>query len=286
LYWDYLFAGEEVSVELTIADPKFFDGYGTDLDVTIYDSMGNIMFVGWEAYNAWEDPHLAEYFGFVIPEDGLYYLEVYGWNVQPEGVEYTLIVEWGDLPDPTTAPPCGVSRGSLVAFSHSAWNGKMHATPKSALNRWMASYSHAMINDWTILYPDEGYRAPSGVFCTEDHLAVGGLYFVRYIPPFTPEVARDLVENTEYYRFLRRVGSDTWIPLSSLTEVYSGPVKPDHDHGILFRYSKLLQVGFFKPGELAEKLGGPGHFEYNTTICQYGETVYTQAGTFWLLPPP
>jgi hypothetical protein len=173
-----------------------------------------------------------------------------------------------------------------VSFAHSAWNGKIHNNYQSATNQFAKSYYLAMINDFTVLFPGDGYRPPTGTFCTEDHLAVGGLYFTRYIPPYTPEEARDIVENTDYYRFIRRVGTTTWIPLSSLTQVVSGPVKPDHFRGNLFRYSKLMECGFFKPGELAEKLGGPGHFEYNTTAYQYGEFWFDQVGTFWLLPPP
>jgi hypothetical protein len=298
-----LLEGDEVIVELTIADPEVFDGYATDLDITIYTltSWPDPVFYAWYPHGAWEDPHIAEHFGFEVPVTDTYYLQVYGWFVQEGGVEYTLTVEWGDLPDPTTARPTGVTRGNLMAFARSARAAKDHASWKSAIQQGGLSggYFHSRINFFTVIHPDGYERPPTGTFCTEDHLAVGGLYMPAFVDPFgpwTPEEARYIVENNDIHIFLRLAEEDTWIPLSDLTKVTDGPPKPDHIDGMLWRYSRLLDVGFFRPGELAEKLGDTGLVEFRSETWWYGDAFYDYPegptklsefeGCFWLLPPP
>jgi hypothetical protein len=285
-YSGYLEEGQQAIVELTLTDPYDYEPFGIDPDVYVYSPDWSYQWMSAGPYDP-DNPNPAELMGFEAPMDGWYHLYIHGWWIPPEGAEYTLTVEYGYDVISWTVEPCGVKMGALRSFAHCAWNAKAHANEKSAIyDGWYPTYAKAVINEFTTTTPDMYYRPPSATFSTEDNLAVGGLYFAAYTDEYTPEEARDLVANTYYKRFLRRMGSDTWIPLEDLTKVTTGPVKPDYDHGVLFRYSRLCEIGYFHPGELAEKLGGHGEFEYRSEIYRYGSFLFETYRTFWLLPPP
>jgi hypothetical protein len=291
-YWDYwmvfIAADEEVLVTVEVADPTPWPPWGPDIDLWMFSPFWDYDFLGLHPYGFFGDPSIAEQVTFKAPEDGWYHIFIQGWWIPPEGSDYTVTVESTSIS--YTAEPVGVSRGALVSFAHNAWNGKMHASMNAAMWGCWFNYPEVCINEATVSgHPY--YLPPSATFCSEDHLAVGGRYMAAEIDEVTtPEEAKFEIENIHWIHYLRLEGSEDWLALADLTNAAEGPVKPDHDQGVLFRYSKLLEVGFFRPGELAEKLGGTGLVAYKSEWWWTGgpepELENTFIGYFWLLPPP
>jgi hypothetical protein len=292
MYTEYLYAGQQVIVKLTLTDPWLYPPYGIDPD--LYVTGPGLFVFSAGPYNP-HNPNPAEHLAFTVPNDGFYTIWIYGWWIPPEGAEYTLTAEWGYNIIPWTVEPMGSTRGEVVSFAHSPRVAKINSNYHSAISKCWYRYNRIIINIFTVLTPEyAAYLPPIGAFSTEDHLAVGGTYYVALVGPDdnTPEEAKYIVENQHYISYLRLAGDTEWIPLSKLTKVTEGPPKPDHDPpGVLYRYSRLLEVGFFRPGELEEALGDTGLVEYRLERWWHGgpEPPYMYSdfeGWFWLLPPP
>ncbi|MFW9809233.1 MAG: hypothetical protein ACFFE6_07615 [Candidatus Thorarchaeota archaeon] len=235
--WFYLYEGQEVEVILTP------DGV-CDLDLYV-DSQYE-----WDIAYA-ETPAGEETVYFIAPYDAYYNLYVYGWWVPGESVDFTITVRAGDdvfpeFPairitptDNTYGNIKGWTKSHTIAINRASWN--------SAIKVWPTAYENNIV--WLFLPPPA--QRPLKQFCAEDALLVGAYAYGWFIDETSPpdEVIREFLGGITVEHF---IDGD---PLSSLTKIQSGPIRPHYVNGVLARYYFRTDCGAFKPGELEEAIG-------------------------------
>jgi hypothetical protein len=258
-----LHGGLEVSVELI---PKIED---CDLDLYVYDQNFELIMQA-----ATASGHEKGY--FIVPEDGTYMIWVHGWFVPdpPGKVAFTIYYEEGEgiIPEPPPIEPTGTTYGNVQSWIKAHRNGINHANYHAA--HFGIVWTSDLLPTWGLLSVSPWQR-PIRRFCAEDALIVGS-YAVQTTPDMTLQEARELLESIQVEHFLDGV------PLSDLTRIQSGPVRPTRYRGELHSFYIRMDCGTFKPGELAEKIGLGVH-ELLMVITRADGSVSTWVGYFELV---
>lgn len=269
----------EVYLHLTCENPV----PGTDIDVVIMGPTFDLVYFAGREYNP-QTPEILEEGWFWIPQGGMHYIYTLGYAIyETDGQEVTLTLDASEnILDATPVESSGVNYGSLVSYVKDNYNAKLSASKNAAFNDVIYEqfilnpiYSNAIINVFTT--DQSPFALPDAVFCESDPLAIGGVVWLLDPAMFDDfETAQALLESGAYIHYV------DGIPISEMTKVVIGrPVENKHA-GELVSYSRLLETGVFKAGELAGRIGF-GQYLLTTEVVIAGSIIATYSNWFWLL---